>query len=89
MRPFERAPGGGITRAIGFQHGAVAILDLDGGRGRDNAGHPAIERDLRRRKVDVMARGERAGEAANGFGACGGYRDRKFCRLVFDGVEPV
>ncbi len=89
MRAVERAAGGGIAGAIVAQHGAVALLDLDGGMRRDQLLHPAVERDLGRRKGRALAACQHGLEPAHRLDAQSGDRDREFGGLVLDGIEPV
>ena len=77
---------GGVAGAIVAQHRAVALLDLDGRVLGDQLFHPAVERNLRRRKCGSPAARQHSLEPAHRFDALSGDRDREFRGLVLDGV---
>jgi len=89
MRAVERASGGGVAGPVVAQHCPIALLDLARGMRRKKPFHPAVERDLRRRKSGAFAACQHGFETMHGLGAQAGDGDGKLCRLVLDGVEPV
>ena len=60
MRAVEGAAGGGVARAVVFQHGAVAVLDLDRAVIGQQLLHPAVECDLGATERRFVARRRRA-----------------------------
>ena len=89
MRAVEGAAGGGVARAVVFQQGAVAVLDLDGAVIGQQLLHPAVERDLGARKAFVARGGERRRKPRHRLGARGGDRHRDLGGLVLDRIEPM